>query len=119
MFSSCGPAISVLSTRPLIQEFKPNKKKMKKSTTGKRRVTFKIVAPGATEVSVAGTFNDWDQASHPLKKGKGKGVYTRMMYLPKGDHEYKYSVDGEWILDPDSETIANSFGTENNILHLT
>ena len=76
----------------------------------KKRVYFKLEAPEAKEVVVAGTFNDWD--TRPLKPSK-KGVWSTFMSLESGVYEYRYLVDGEWKNAPNAESVPNAFGTEN------
>ena len=81
-------------------------------------VLFKVHAPAAANVSVAGTFNDWEPAA--IKLGyNSNGVYTTMVLLPLGRYEYKYVVNGEWRNGADgSEQTPNAFGTANNVLHV-
>lgn len=41
---------------------------MSKNGNSKERVTFKLYTPEAGKVSVAGSFNNWDIFSHPMKR---------------------------------------------------
>lgn len=79
-------------------------------------VRFMFHGPLATDVHVAGTFNDWDPKA--IKLGDiGKGVYTATVLLPMGRHEYKFIVNGEWRNGPEhTEQVPNAFGTTNNVL---
>jgi 1,4-alpha-glucan branching enzyme len=82
---------------------KTKETKKKKTTETKKRVIFRICAPEAGSVSVAGSFNGWNTASHPLKQGLEwtiDGVWQRVMYLGAGVHEYRFIVDGSWQDDP-------------------
>jgi 5'-AMP-activated protein kinase regulatory beta subunit len=82
----------------------------------KKRVTFKLLNPEAREVLLAGSFNNWDPSTRPLKKG-AKGVWKTIMMLPKGTYEYRLVIDGQWVDDPDSpEKRLNEFGFYNSIL---
>ncbi len=93
------------------------KAKRKSSLTGKKRVTFAVDAEPGSEISVAGTFNEWDPARHPLSCKNG--VYQRTMLLPKGRHEYKYVVNGVWCVDPNcAEWAPNELGSLNSVLVL-
>ncbi len=83
---------------------------------GKRRITFKIAAPGANEVGIAGTFNGWDEHRHPLNKKAG-GFWEKTIMLAPGRYEYKFIVDGVWRLDPaNSNFCDNTFGTRNSVI---
>jgi 1,4-alpha-glucan branching enzyme len=67
-------------------------------TTRTNEVEFKLYAPDAKTVSVAGQFNNWDAKSKPMKKSKD-GTWKLKMKLPRGKCEYKYIVDGAWLQD--------------------
>lgn len=67
--------------------------KSKKSESTK--TLFKISAPGAKKVTVAGTFNGWNMNSHPLSEGKN-GMWQTELELEPGNHEYKFLKDGDW-----------------------
>ena len=91
---------------------------MEKKTV-RKRVTFKLRAPGASEVFVAGSFNDWSVNSTPLKEdgNAGEGMWQRMVYLEPGEYQYRFIVDGSWCDDPLCfERWVNEFGTENSVL---
>jgi 1,4-alpha-glucan branching enzyme len=80
---------------------------------GKKRVAFKIAAPDASDIYVAGDFNDWDRTSHPLKCNS-RGMWNTSIALPPGKHEYRFLIDGEWQNDPNCSTVVpNAFGSYN------
>ncbi len=80
------------------------------------RVEFKLLAPEAREVVLAGSFNDWSRSSDPMKKDN-TGTWKKIKMLPQGIHEYKYVVDGLWTLDPKNpHTALNKYGTQNNVI---
>ena len=86
--------------------------------TKNKRVEFRILAPGAGEVLLSGTFNKWSETSDPMKKDDA-GVWKKVKVLPGGQHEYKFIVDGEWTLDPlCGDTVPNEHGTLNSIIRL-
>jgi hypothetical protein len=80
-------------------------------------------APKAREVFVAGTFNDWNPKSHPLKR-TGDGQWVLTLDLPPGRYEYKFVIDGEWCCEQGCDKpydgcpncVANQFGTMNRVL---
>lgn len=83
-----------------------------------KKVTFKISAPDAKDVRLAGDFNSWDASSASLKKSRD-GVWKRDLTLKSGRYEYKYLVDGQWQRDPLNNLFAvNTFGTENSVIEL-
>ena len=71
---------------------------MLKKQTEKRKVIFKIRAPGAKRVQLAGEFNDWDPDSHPLERDD-EGFWKVGLRLAPGKYEYKLLVDGSWWED--------------------
>jgi Glycogen recognition site of AMP-activated protein kinase len=92
---------------------------MKKQTAtpanaGRKKVTFAWPA-GQIPAAVAGDFSNWEHL--PLKP-QGT-VMARVMYLPPGDYQYRFVVNGEWCADPACpETAPNAFGSFNNVLHV-
>jgi len=66
------------------------------------------------QVCLAGSFNNWQPAS--MKKQKN-GVYALELKMPKGQHEYKFVVDGDWQSDPENaDTVQNALGTVNSVV---
>ena len=83
--------------------------------TKKGTIRFSL-KPSATakQVSVAGDFNDWKPAA--MKKQKD-GSFALTAAVAAGNHEYKFIVDGQWIVDPDNNKWAlNPFGTLNSVV---
>lgn len=90
---------------------------MKRSN--RKKIIFEYYAPLAKEVHLAGTFNEWDLKSYPLKKDKG-GNWKRELGLPLGRYEYRYLVDGTWENDQRPvECIPNTFGSWNCVVTVT
>ncbi|MFW6283783.1 MAG: isoamylase early set domain-containing protein [Desulfosalsimonas sp.] len=91
---------------------------MGNSNKGKRRVCFRVAAPDAVNVSLAGDFNNWDAHRHPLKKMPG-GFWVKNVMLPPGRYEYKYLINGRWCLDPvNQQSCANCFGGRNSVVEV-
>jgi 1,4-alpha-glucan branching enzyme len=83
------------------------------AANGKRRVTFSLTAPDAREVTLCGSFNEWDRTCTPLKKDKS-GVWKTQLMLAPGEYEYRLCVDGEWVDDPSADRcVPNPFGSRN------
>lgn len=80
-------------------------------------VRFVLYAPTAKQVSVAGTFNQWDPQAAPLARAAGDGVWTVTLPLPPGQHQYAFVVDGkQWIPDPAAPAVDDGFGRRNSVL---
>lgn len=91
----------------------PRKNDRKQSA--RRRISFKLRAPKAQKVQLAGTFNSWDPATRVLRRD-AKGTWKTSMLLEPGTYEFRFLVDGEWINDPDADQVSNPFGTANSLL---
>jgi len=82
-------------------------------------VRFVLVAPEAREVSLAGTFNQWDAHATPLVRAGPTGVWTATLTLPAGQHQYAFVVDGvRWVPDPGAPAVDDGFGRRNSVLTL-
>jgi len=85
---------------------------------GNCRVTFTLAAEsGAKSVSLCGTFNDWNNESHPMKQLKS-GVFSVSLTLQPGEYHFRYYLDGKrWENDWEAEEYrANPFGSEDSII---
>jgi len=81
-------------------------------------VEFKLFAPDAKKVALAGSFNKWNAGDIKLKKDT-KGLWKAKVDLPCGRHEYKFVVDGNWWTDPSNHNnTGNSMGSQNSILSI-
>ena len=65
-------------------------------------VTFRVWAPGASAVSVAGDFNDWNNEANPMKQC-GNGIWEAKIKGAKKYDSYKYAITG-----PDGMTVLKS-----------
>ena len=80
-----------------------------------KKVEFRLVAPEAQAVSVAGSFNDWHPQRTPLQRD-GDGAWSVKLSLPPGRYEYRFLIDGQWVNDPDApEYIFNPHGSVNAV----
>lgn len=87
---------------------------------GRVYVQFRLRAPDAESVAVAGDFTDWEPA-HYLSDVDGDGVWTGRVPLRPGLHEYMFVVDGsEWVTDPGAERyVDDGFGHRNAVVTIT
>lgn len=82
-------------------------------------VRFVLVAPGARQVSVAGTFNGWDPSATPLVRSGTADTWVATLALPSGEHQYAFVVDGaRWMPDPAAPAVDDGFGRRNSVLTL-
>ena len=83
---------------------------------GSQRVGLQLTWPGARQVSIAGSFNDWHPSVTPMIC-LSDGKWAKELSLAPGCHEYRFVVDGEWVDDPAAtELIPNPFGSANAVL---
>jgi len=84
-------------------------------------VPIKLVlhAPGASTVSVAGSWNDWEASSAPMQRA-ADGTFFTVVHLPRGQHEYMFVVDDEqWVTDPTALlTRDDGFGRLNGLIEI-
>ena len=99
------PKTTMSKARPLAP---PNKKF--------RTVHFSYTDPTARKVSVAGTFNNWTSEAGEMVPTE-KGHWDRDLTMALGLHEYRFVVDGHWILDPNAEhAVQNHRGEWNSLV---
>ena len=79
---------------------------------------FKLYAPSAKKVVLAGSFNKWDIKRLSAKKDS-KGNWIAKTSLKPGKYEYKFFVDGSWQNDPRcTSCVPNAFGTHNCVVEV-
>ena len=72
--------------------------------------------PIPSSVQVVGNFNAWNVASHPMRWVPRVKEYQVCVPLPAGDHEFKFVVDGEWVVSQGYATTKDSQGNVNNVI---
>ncbi|MDP4266113.1 MAG: isoamylase early set domain-containing protein [Bacteroidota bacterium] len=83
------------------------------------KVTFTIPGKEAHSVDCAhlvGEFNEWDTASHPMKKSKN-GSHAVSLNLETGkEYQFKYFINGHrWENDNKADKyVDNCFGNSQN-----
>jgi 1,4-alpha-glucan branching enzyme len=84
-------------------------------TRNSKAQTFRIKAPEARSVLLAGDFTQWQRRAIPLHKEKG-GVWETSVELQPGKHTYRFVVDGEWHDDPECTVrVPNPFGGQDMV----
>jgi 1,4-alpha-glucan branching enzyme len=80
-------------------------------------VTFRFDAPGATDVAIAGSFNNWTLRA--LKRRKD-GIWSVTLRLAPGSYEYKFLIDDRWVEDPENPRKApDPHGGYNSVCVVT
>jgi|SRR5579872_4132359 len=84
-----------------------------------KETAFRLDAPAAKKVLLAGDFTGWDKSPVRMIKGGG-GLWHAKVSLAPGRHLYRFLVDDEWQDDPNqSGREANLFGTFNNVVEIS
>ena len=90
-----------------------------KDAAAGRVCEFSVTAKPGLKVFVAGSFNDWEPELNPMVDAGGNGSYRCTLSLAPGYYEYKFVVDGEWVLDESNPNFtSNDFGTLNSVLNV-
>ena len=72
--------------------------------------TFRVWAPNATSVAVAGSFNAWSATANPLAS-EGNGNWSVDVAGDLSGDTYKYVINGSlWKNDPRAVDVTNSVG---------
>jgi chromosome partitioning protein len=77
---------------------------------------FTLEAPGATEVALAGDFNNWVEAIE-MNDDDEDGIWVAIASLDPGVYQYKFIVDGRWQNDPSNPvSVDDSHSGKNSIV---
>lgn len=81
-------------------------------------VRFTILAPGAKQVHLVGSFNGWGKNATPMKIMDSSGLYFVDVPLKEGEHTFMYLIDGtRWITPPLAEDfVTDGFGQANGVV---
>lgn len=85
------------------------------------RVTFELPAEvNAQTASLCGDFNDWDPASHPMKRRKDGSYNVTISLKPGRKYRYRFWLDNErWENDWSAESyVPNDFGSEDSLISI-
>jgi hypothetical protein len=82
-----------------------------------RLVTFRLEDPGATSVSVVGSFNGWSPQNHRMQKRDDK-TWEITLSLAPGRYAYRFLIDQKkQVLDPSTAlTEPDGFGGRNSVV---
>jgi 1,4-alpha-glucan branching enzyme len=80
-------------------------------------IGFRVWAPNAKGVSVAGDFNNWNPSAHPLTS-EGNGYWSTDVLGATMGQKYKYVIDNgyvSWKNDPYARVLADN--AQNTVIH--
>jgi 1,4-alpha-glucan branching enzyme len=106
----------------IIKTRKMSIKKQVSKTKAVTKVSFKVTkeqAGGASEVAVAGDFNNWSTSSDMMKALKD-GSFSHAIELENGtEYQFRYVAGTQWFNDEEADkTIASGLGTLNSVIVL-
>ncbi|MFL6337249.1 MAG: DUF3471 domain-containing protein [Pyrinomonadaceae bacterium] len=84
----------------------------------KGKTTFRLKGhPDAALVFLTGTFNAWNQSQ--LRFAREGDEWVCRLDLDPGVYQYKFIVDGDWLLDPfNPDTAEDEAGNVNNVIEV-
>jgi 1,4-alpha-glucan branching enzyme len=81
-------------------------------------LVFRSRHPDASEVHLAGDFNDWMPHTTPMDRVANGDFETRMQ-LPKGRYRYRLVIDGRWSHDLYNPAVEeNEYGELNSVVEV-
>lgn len=88
------------------------------TTERHRIVEFRIKAPDAGKVYLAGEFNSWSETALPMSR-QANGEWIASIALKPGRYQYKFIVDDKWTPDPDnSESVDDGYNGFNSVIQI-
>ena len=91
------------------------KKIVKKVAT--KVVKFAVRGEKGKAVYLAGDFNEWDPKAKKMAYKARKGAYEVEVKLSRGEHQYKFVIDGTWCTDPENiHAVRNDCGSFNSLI---
>lgn len=79
-------------------------------------VLFQFSRDGVQDVRLVGTFNSWEPAGMPMRRGPD-GIWRTKIRLGPGEHQYRFLADGVWHEDPQNErAVYNDHGSRNSLI---
>ena len=85
----------------------------------KRKVVFTVKAPVGSTVYLAGSFNGWSENAKQMTDKNGNGTFSAICYLMPGRYEYKFIINGIWIMDTENpDFVANDKDSMNSVLRV-
>ncbi|GMR32591.1 hypothetical protein PMAYCL1PPCAC_02786, partial [Pristionchus mayeri] len=86
------------------------------SETVEYPVVFKWHATGSVPPKAVYICGSWDNWKRKIPLVKSSHDFSTIVDLVPGKHEYKFLVDGKWVVDDNQPKTDNTLGTENNVI---
>ncbi|MBH0196672.1 MAG: hypothetical protein HP494_14035 [Nitrospira sp.] len=92
------------------------KPELPKSLAGS--VRFTVLAPGAKQVGLVGSFNGWRKDATPMTMMDSSGLWLVDVPLNEGEHTFMYLIDDtRWITPPLAEDfVTDDYGQANGVV---
>lgn len=100
--------------KPGLTSSVPHRGEAPADETAPQFVRFRIRAPKAKTVHLAGDFNLWSKDTLAMKKRRD-GDWELLLPLPPGAYGYLFSVDGKWTLDSKNPERRTVNGVETSV----
>ena len=85
----------------------------------KKKTVFTFSAPQAQNVEIAGDFNNWVADQESKLEKMTDGVWVKTFSLQPGRYQYKFIVDGKWVVDPNNPaTELDKSGNTNSLMEI-
>jgi Carbohydrate-binding module 48 (Isoamylase N-terminal domain) len=81
-------------------------------------VRFTVLAPGAQQVFLVGSFNGWTKGATPMKIAAGSALWSVDIPLKEGEYTFMYLIDGaRWMTPPLAQDfVIDGFGQTNGVV---
>ncbi|GAA5520816.1 hypothetical protein LQ318_03690 [Aliifodinibius salicampi] len=81
---------------------------------------FVYIDEEANSVAVAGDFSDWEPVEMTKQEVNGEQVWTGLVSMPRGEHNYMFVKNNEqWVTDPLATVHRDDgFGNKNAVIYL-
>jgi chromosome partitioning protein len=85
-----------------------------------KEIVFQLEAPESAMAQIAGDFNEWVPEYLQFSESQGRQLWHKTIQLRPGSYEYKYLVDGLWVVDPENDkTVEDSYGGVNSVIRIS
>jgi len=82
-------------------------------------ITFKVAAPQAKDVYLAGEFNNW-QLDEAGRMDQDNGTWSKKLNLSSGRYHYRFVIDGNWVEDPANPLKeVNPYGSVDSLIEIS
>lgn len=120
LFILAAIVVSLSTVSAMAQELGATLDKTGNATTS---VTFRVWAPNAATLSVAGEFNDWSTTANPLAKDPETNIWSGMVAAARPGHAYKFFItsggqEALWRKDPRAREVRSMpDGTQASVVY--